>query len=240
MHVMNEAEYQRFLTEGTRTGKLATTRSDGRPHVAPVWFDLDDDGAIVLTTGSDSVKGKTLRRDPQVCLCVDEGTPPYSFVVIDGIAEITEDPGLLSEWTTRIAGRYMGTERAEEYGQRNATSGSAAGANHTEPHRGSGGHRRLSRPTAQTPALPLNVTGLAPLSLWRKRTSSRVVLDHGNGRKSYPNEGIDSDGGALGRSGRGLILNWLAVSLSCALSITRNDPPVVLPTGRGRHRRPEG
>jgi PPOX class probable F420-dependent enzyme len=112
MHVMDEAEYRRFLTEGTRTGKLATTRADGRPHVAPVWFDLDDDGTVVLTTGADSVKGKALRREPRVCLCVDDETPPYSFVVINGIAEITEDPGPLLEWAIRIAGRYMDPERA--------------------------------------------------------------------------------------------------------------------------------
>ncbi|MGB6161897.1 MAG: PPOX class F420-dependent oxidoreductase [Pseudonocardiaceae bacterium] len=123
MHVMDEAEYHRFLTERTRTGKLGTTRADGRPHVAPVWFDLDDDGTVVLTTGADSVKGKALRRDPRVCLCVDDETPPYSFVVIDGTAEITEDAGPLLEWATRIAGRYMGAERAEEYGRRNAVPG---------------------------------------------------------------------------------------------------------------------
>ena len=112
-----------FLTEGTRTAKLATTRADGRPHVVPVWFDLDDDGTVVLTTGASSVKGRNLRRDPRVCLCVDDQTPPYSFVVINGIAETTEDPGLLLEWTTRIAGRYIGAERVEEYGRRNATPG---------------------------------------------------------------------------------------------------------------------
>jgi PPOX class probable F420-dependent enzyme len=110
---MDQAEYHRFLTEGTRTGKLATTRADGRPHVAPVWFGLDDDGTVVLTTGAASLKGQALQRDPRVCLCVDDETPPYSFVVINGTAEITEDPGLLLEWATRIAGRYMGAERAE-------------------------------------------------------------------------------------------------------------------------------
>jgi PPOX class probable F420-dependent enzyme len=88
-----------------------------------VWFDLDDDGTVVLTTGADSVKGKALRRDPRVCLCVDDETPPYSFVVIDGTAEITEDSGPLLEWATRIAGRYMGAERAEEHGRRNAVPG---------------------------------------------------------------------------------------------------------------------
>jgi PPOX class probable F420-dependent enzyme len=88
-----------------------------------VWFDLDNDGTVVLTTGADSLKGKNLRRDPRACLCVDDETPPYSFVVIDGTAEITEDPGPLLEWATRIAGRYMGTEQAEEYGRRIAMPG---------------------------------------------------------------------------------------------------------------------
>jgi PPOX class probable F420-dependent enzyme len=69
------------------------------------------------------VKGKSLRGEPRVCLCVDDETPPYSFVVIDGIAEITEDAGLLLAWATRIAGRYTGAERAEQYGRRNAMPG---------------------------------------------------------------------------------------------------------------------
>lgn len=76
-----------------------------------------------MITGADSLKGKALRRDPRVWLCVDDQTPPYSFVVINGTAEITEDPGPLLEWATRIAGRYMGAERAEEYGRRNAVPG---------------------------------------------------------------------------------------------------------------------
>jgi len=94
MHVMDEAEYRRFLTEGTRTGKLATTRSDGRPHVAPVWFDLDEDGTVVLTTGADSVKGKNLRRDPRVCLCVDDQTPPplYATIQADRLPPVTTAP----------------------------------------------------------------------------------------------------------------------------------------------------
>jgi len=38
---MSEQEIWDFLTEGTRTAHVATTRSDGRPHVKPVWFVLD-------------------------------------------------------------------------------------------------------------------------------------------------------------------------------------------------------
>lgn len=75
MAEMNPHEYRTFLQAGTRTLKLATTRRDGRPHVAPVWFLLDGD-TIVFTTGADTVKGRDLRRDGRVALCVDDERPP--------------------------------------------------------------------------------------------------------------------------------------------------------------------
>ena len=40
-----------FLSEGTRTGKLGYTASDGRPLVAPVWFVVDD-GELAFNTGT--------------------------------------------------------------------------------------------------------------------------------------------------------------------------------------------
>ena len=101
------------------TAKLATVRRDGRPHVAPIWFDLDGDD-IVFTTGVDSVKGRTIRRDPRVSVCVDDERPPFSFVIIEGDARIVEDADELLRWATSIAGRYMGEDRAGEYGRRNA------------------------------------------------------------------------------------------------------------------------
>jgi len=82
MHVMDEAEWRAFVSHGTRTGKLATTRADGRPHVVPIWFVLDGTD-VVLTTGAASVKGRNLRRDGRACLCVDDQAPLYSFVMID-------------------------------------------------------------------------------------------------------------------------------------------------------------
>jgi len=117
---MTEAEYRAFLTEQVHTAKVGTTRADGRPHVAPVWFDLDDDGTVVFTTGAESLKGKAIRRDPRVCLCVDDETPPFSFVIIEGTAEISRDLDELLAWATRVGGRYMGADRAEAYGKRNA------------------------------------------------------------------------------------------------------------------------
>jgi PPOX class probable F420-dependent enzyme len=105
------------------TGKLATVRADGRPHVAPVWYVLDDDGAVVFNTGERTVKGRNLARDPRASLCVDDPAPPFSFVVVEGVAELSDDLAEVRAWATRIGGRYMGEDRAEEYGARNGVAG---------------------------------------------------------------------------------------------------------------------
>ncbi|MFP4344196.1 MAG: PPOX class F420-dependent oxidoreductase [Anaerolineales bacterium] len=122
MEEMTPEETRAFLLESTRTGKLATVREDGRPHVVPVWFLLDDDD-IIFTTGAETVKGRNLQRFPRVALSVDEETPPYAFVLIEGEASWSTNPDERLHWATRIAARYMGEERAEAYGRRNSVAG---------------------------------------------------------------------------------------------------------------------
>jgi PPOX class probable F420-dependent enzyme len=102
-----------------RTAKLAVTRADGSPHVAPVWVDLDGD-EIVFMTSADTIKGKSILRDGRVCLCFDDDRPPFDFVTIAGTTTTSTDPTELLAWGTRIGGRYMGADRAEEFGRRNA------------------------------------------------------------------------------------------------------------------------
>ena len=115
-------EQKAFLLHGTRTGKLATVRKDGRPHVAPIWFVLDGD-TLIFNTGEDTVKGASIRRDPRIALCVDDETPPFSFLIVEGTAELIDDLDALRLWATRIAARYMGSELAEQYGARNGVPG---------------------------------------------------------------------------------------------------------------------
>jgi PPOX class probable F420-dependent enzyme len=119
---MTPAEYRSFMLGSVRTASLATVRPDGRPHVAPIWFDLDGD-TLVFTTGENTVKGRNMRREPRVSLCVDDEQPPFHFVLFEGVAALTaNDPDLLY-WATRIGGRYMGEEQAEAFGRRNAVEG---------------------------------------------------------------------------------------------------------------------
>ncbi len=119
---MTDEEWRAFVSAGTRTGKLATVRADGSPHVAPIWFVLDGDD-LVFNTGANTVKGRNLARDGRAALCVDDDHPPFSYAVLSGRARITEDLGEMRRWATAIAARYMGEELAESYGARNAVPG---------------------------------------------------------------------------------------------------------------------
>ncbi|MGW0794296.1 PPOX class F420-dependent oxidoreductase [Streptomyces sp. NPDC002692] len=119
---MTDEQWRAFVSEGTRTAKLSTVRADGSPHVAPIWFLLDGNH-LVFNTGKETVKGRNLARDGRVALCVDDDRPPFAFVVLEGRAELSEDPEELRHWAARIGGRYMGEDRAEEFGKRNGVPG---------------------------------------------------------------------------------------------------------------------
>jgi PPOX class probable F420-dependent enzyme len=123
-HPMTDAEALEFLGgHPARPGIVATTRKDGRPHAAPVWFVVDDDGTILFNTGANTVKGRTLLRTSWAAMTVDGDQPPFSFVTVEGPVTISDDLDEVRTWAARIAGRYMGADRAEEYGERNGVPG---------------------------------------------------------------------------------------------------------------------
>ena len=119
---MSDEERRAFLSAGTRTATVAVTRRSGAPHVVPIWFVLDGDD-VIFTTGVDTIKGKAIGRDNRVALCVDDDSPPFSFVTIEGVAHIGRDLDEILVWATRLGARYMGAELAEEFGRRNAVPG---------------------------------------------------------------------------------------------------------------------
>ena len=114
-----------FLSTGTRTGKLGWVAADGRPLVAPVWF-IVEGGELVFNTGADTPKGKAIARDARLVLTVDLEEPPFAFVQVQGVASVDTDPDELVRVATLIGGRYMGADRAAEFGRRNGVPGELA------------------------------------------------------------------------------------------------------------------
>jgi PPOX class probable F420-dependent enzyme len=133
MAEMSKKEIRKFLMQGTFTGKLATIKKDGSPHIVPIWFVLDGDNKgggsargddIIFTTNGTSAKAKNIQRDNRVSICADDQTSPFSFVIVNGIAKIQHcERNELFRFATKIAQRYMGKENAELYGRRNSTEG---------------------------------------------------------------------------------------------------------------------
>ncbi|MFE1593548.1 PPOX class F420-dependent oxidoreductase [Nocardia sp. NPDC058705] len=122
MASLSDPKVREFLSYGTRTGKVAFVAKDGRPLVTPVWFIVEGD-ELVFNTGKATAKGRAFARDPRVALCVDLEEPPYALVEVQGTVTLSEDLDELVRTATAIAARYMGADKAEEFGKRNGVPG---------------------------------------------------------------------------------------------------------------------
>ncbi len=119
---MTTEEVLAYIDEKPRTAHIATVREDGRPHVSTIWVIRDGD-EIVFTTWHTSVKGRNLARTGQAALSIDDTSEGSSYVAIEGRVTIDPDPEASRRWATRLGGKYMGEDRAKEFGQRNGNPG---------------------------------------------------------------------------------------------------------------------
>lgn len=119
---MSDAEALDWIFERPRTAKLAVVTASGAPLVAPVWVARDGD-RLVFNTGADTAKGRALQRDARVSMAFDDERPPFSFAVVNGTAELSEDLAEVRRWAATIGGRYMGEDQADAYGERNGVPG---------------------------------------------------------------------------------------------------------------------
>ncbi len=95
----------------TRIGKLATLNPDGSPNVVPIWYEWDG-GRARIFTGRGTEKVKRIKRDPRVCLSVEEPAGvAEAWVSVEGTAAIAESGGY--ELAERLAWRYYDRAKAE-------------------------------------------------------------------------------------------------------------------------------
>jgi PPOX class probable F420-dependent enzyme len=125
---MTDAELAAYLAQA-QTMTIVTINKDGTPHPMPMWFGVEPDGAIVMTTFTKSQKITNLQRDPRATLMVESGGAVYSNlkgVVIYGKAELIRDTEQVVEILTRVSTKTLDNpDDKTRDGIRNAVRGTA-------------------------------------------------------------------------------------------------------------------
>lgn len=106
---LDRSELDEFLS-GLWGAQLACVRSDGTPHVVPLWYEWDG-SAIWLAASPGSSWRAHVADNPEVSITLDEPWPPLRRVFLSGVArEVpdTEVPGGLAGLRSRLATRYLG------------------------------------------------------------------------------------------------------------------------------------
>jgi PPOX class probable F420-dependent enzyme len=102
---MSDDELRTFL----RTSKTIIINSigpDGYPHPMPMWFAVDDDDTVRMTTFRKSQKVRNIERDPRVSLLVESGEEYNRLrgAVLYGQARVVDELAAVTRTLLAIGG----------------------------------------------------------------------------------------------------------------------------------------
>ena len=103
---MTPSEIQEFLATG-HTLQVATIGRDGTPHLAPMWYVMDD-GRVVFRSFTKSQKMINLQRDPRLTVLHERGLAYAELqgVMIRGTGTLIDDPAYVLETYRLLAAKY--------------------------------------------------------------------------------------------------------------------------------------
>jgi len=124
---LSKDEIEKFLGNG-KTIVVCSVGPDGVPHPMPMWYGLDSDGAVVMTTFAKSQKVKNLERDPRVALLLEDGDAYDELrgVVVYGRVELERDVERVLDTLARVSTRYQAGAGADPKALRQALRAQAA------------------------------------------------------------------------------------------------------------------
>jgi len=124
---MSDDELRSFL-RSSKTIIINSNGPGGYPHPMPMWFAVDDDGSVRMTTFRKSQKVLNLERDPKVSLLVESGEE-YSQLrgaVLYGRARVVDDLAVVTQTLLAIGGAGNLTDPAARKGAEAAVAKTAA------------------------------------------------------------------------------------------------------------------
>ena len=110
---MTYTERETFLA-ALHVGVLGISTPDRGPVLLPVWYSYEPGGDILFITNKSAKKVRHLEREGRFTLCVQDESPPYSYVSVEGPIISIEDADHDRDLTP-IALRYLGKERGDAY-----------------------------------------------------------------------------------------------------------------------------
>jgi len=107
---MTDAELRAFLDE-QRIVQVATVGPNGRPHLVPLWYVVEDGGdppALRGWTFAKSQKAKNLERDPRATISIDDGVQYQDLrgVMMECGVAVEHDPDLVADYGMALFERY--------------------------------------------------------------------------------------------------------------------------------------
>ena len=108
-----ENDVYTFLKQ-TLVAVLGTTEADGSPHLAPIWYNWEDDSAYMFTSRK-SRKWRNIDARPYASLCVDTRDAPYSAAILSGPVEEVDKP--VFEVVSSMSYRYYGDQQGKIFAE---------------------------------------------------------------------------------------------------------------------------
>ena len=109
----SDAALKRFLARPV-VAVLSWLTKRGEVVSSPVWYEYRD-GKFYLHAVDESLKVRSMRRNPAVALLMQDAAPPYRYVSVRATAAIIEDTGAGHDLDERLARRYLGRTGGNYY-----------------------------------------------------------------------------------------------------------------------------
>ena len=114
---MTKGEREKFLAD-LHVGIVSIPEPKRGPLTVPIWYIYEPGQDVWMMTGRNSVKGRLLNQADRISLCVQNESPPYQYVSVEGPSVVREPEDLRGQLLA-MATRYLGEEVGKQYAAAN-------------------------------------------------------------------------------------------------------------------------